>query len=64
MIPKPPFTNEEVLPTDDHRHPRVLSLVDRIATDSAEDKPEHEIALCLSGGGYRAMLFHLGQSCD
>lgn len=23
-------------------------------------KPEHGIALCLSGGGYRAMLFHLG----
>ena len=24
------------------------------------DRPEHGIALCLSGGGYRAMLFHLG----
>src|SRR2546423_7757332 len=23
-------------------------------------KPEEGIALCLSGGGYRAMLFHLG----
>ena len=26
----------------------------------AEREPEQGIALCLSGGGYRAMLFHLG----
>lgn len=25
-----------------------------------KDKPISGIALCLSGGGYRAMLFHLG----
>lgn len=25
-----------------------------------EDAPEDGIGLCLSGGGYRAMLFHLG----
>ena len=24
------------------------------------DQPEEGIALCLSGGGYRAMLFHIG----
>ncbi len=26
----------------------------------AEGEPEQGIALCLSGGGYRAMMFHLG----
>lgn len=34
--------------------------VDRILTDPAELKPETGTALCLSGGGYRAMLFHIG----
>jgi NTE family protein len=34
--------------------------VERIATDSEEMKPEAGMGLCLSGGGYRAMLFHLG----
>lgn len=34
--------------------------VQRIATDPLEAKPEVGIALCLSGGGYRAMLFHVG----
>lgn len=34
--------------------------VTSIATDSLEIKPEAGTALCLSGGGYRAMLFHLG----
>ena len=28
--------------------------------DREERKPQEGIALCLSGGGYRAMLFHLG----
>jgi NTE family protein len=28
--------------------------------EPAEDSPEPGVALCLSGGGYRAMLFHLG----
>ncbi|HEY4312718.1 MAG TPA: patatin-like phospholipase family protein [Pirellulales bacterium] len=27
---------------------------------ASTDQPTEEIALCLSGGGYRAMLFHLG----
>jgi NTE family protein len=36
------------------------SPVRQIATDGAEDRPDHGIGLCLSGGGYRAMLFHLG----
>src|SRR5262245_18899275 len=34
--------------------------VERIVTDPAEIKPEAGTALCLSGGGYRAMLFHVG----
>jgi NTE family protein len=33
-----------------------------VADDTAEkiDKPEKGMALCLSGGGYRAMVFHMG----
>jgi NTE family protein len=31
-----------------------------IPTDDRKRKPEPGMALCLSGGGYRAMLFHLG----
>ena len=31
-----------------------------IPGDPDQDSPEDGIALCLSGGGYRAMLFHLG----
>ena len=36
--------------------------VDVVATGSTDslDQPQPGIALCLSGGGYRAMLFHLG----
>lgn len=34
--------------------------VRRIPTDPAVDAPADGIALCLSGGGYRATLFHLG----
>lgn len=33
--------------------------VEYLASD-LERKPEHGAALCLSGGGYRAMLFHTG----
>ena len=36
------------------------SPVERIVTDPPEKEPEVGTALCLSGGGYRAMLFHLG----
>jgi NTE family protein len=39
--------------------PGPASPVRTIATDSGEE-PESGVALCLSGGGYRAMLFHLG----
>src|SRR5215475_11004546 len=34
--------------------------VERILTDPIEPKLETGTALCLSGGGYRAMLFHVG----
>ena len=34
--------------------------VRRIPGDPERDEPEDGIALCLSGGGFRAMLFHLG----
>lgn len=33
---------------------------ERIVTDPLEPKLEDGTALCLSGGGYRAMLFHVG----
>src|SRR5579864_7846660 len=34
--------------------------VERIGTDIETGPPRDGVALCLSGGGYRAMLFHLG----
>jgi NTE family protein len=34
--------------------------VERIGTDIESGPPKDGVALCLSGGGYRAMLFHLG----
>ncbi len=37
-----------------------IAPVERIATDPTGDKPSEGMALCLSGGGYRAMLFNLG----
>jgi NTE family protein len=36
------------------------SPVDPVDTGSKPPAPQPGIALCLSGGGYRAMLFHLG----
>jgi len=37
-----------------------LSPVRRLPTDPPGDNPEPGVALCLSGGGYRAMVFHVG----
>src|SRR6267378_4024917 len=37
-----------------------LQPVRTIETDDPLAKPKPGMALCLSGGGYRAMLFHLG----
>ena len=34
--------------------------VTRIPSDEGAAPPEDGIALCLSGGGYRAMVFHIG----
>src|SRR5256885_3718348 len=36
------------------------AAVSLIPSDTPARGPEDGIALCLSGGGYRAMLFHLG----
>jgi NTE family protein len=37
-----------------------LSPVRRLPTDPPRDDPEPGVALCLSGGGFRAMVFHVG----
>src|SRR5919112_5541361 len=37
-----------------------VSPVDSEAPDDEPRSPTAGVALCLSGGGYRAMLFHLG----
>ena len=34
--------------------------IEAIVTDDPNWKPQNGTAFCLSGGGYRAMLFHLG----
>jgi NTE family protein len=39
---------------------RAAAPVRSIPSDPLRDHPEEGIALCLSGGGYRAMLFHAG----
>lgn len=39
-----------------------IQPVRTIETDDPFPKPKPGMALCLSGGGYRAMLFHLGAS--
>ncbi len=39
---------------------RASAPVHWLSTDSPDKPPSPGIALCLSGGGYRAMLFHLG----
>ncbi len=38
----------------------VVPPYELIATDERYPMPQEGIALCLSGGGYKAMLFHLG----
>jgi NTE family protein len=38
----------------------LLDPVEPLDTRSTHKEPEKGIALCLSGGGYRAMVFHLG----
>lgn len=41
----------------------IVSPVSDIDTGSRVKQPEEGVGLCLSGGGYRAMLFHLGSLC-
>ncbi len=48
------------MPQDPANSHRALSPAEMIETDRPGQEPEPGIALCLSGGGYRAMLFHLG----
>jgi NTE family protein len=48
------------MPTQDRIQSNGVSPVNYIATDNPQARPEPGIALCLSGGGYRAMVFHLG----
>jgi len=40
--------------------PELLSPIKGAPSDSSDAEPQPGVALCLSGGGYRAMLFHLG----
>ena len=50
---------------DQAKHPRThaeraLSPVGWLRGEHPEAAPQDGMALCLSGGGYRAMLFHVG----
>lgn len=51
------------MPTEDQEppstHRELLEPVRRIPLDT-DREPSSGVALCLSGGGYRAMLFHIG----
>lgn len=46
------------MPNDPHADTGATSPVEYLATDVRP--PEEGMALCLSGGGYRAMVFHVG----
>jgi len=48
------------MPTPDHVTSDGASPVNFIAGDESAAPPSPGMALCLSGGGYRAMVFHLG----
>ena len=48
------------MPDPEDRQVAPESPVREIAPDGAEGPPAPGIALCLSGGGYRAMIFHVG----
>ena len=45
---------------DQQTQPELASPVEQIRTTTLETGPKEGIALCLSGGGFRAMLFHVG----
>ena len=48
------------MPDPEDRQVAPESPVREIAPEGAEGPPTPGIALCLSGGGYRAMIFHVG----
>jgi NTE family protein len=48
------------MPTNESTSDALLSPVADVDTGSTHKGPEPGIGLCLSGGGYRAMLFHAG----
>jgi NTE family protein len=48
------------MPDPEDRQVTPESPVREIAAEGAEGPPGPGIALCLSGGGYRAMIFHVG----
>jgi NTE family protein len=50
----------ENLPISEDQAPRATALEPLASPSSAAQEPHSGIALCLSGGGYRAMLFHAG----
>ena len=54
------MTEGVTLPPDPSRPAGAASPVRVIPTDDPGRKPEPGTALCLSGGGYRAMVFHIG----
>src|ERR1700709_1405873 len=54
-----PDADDQVTPPPTHAE-RALSPVGWLRGDHPAPVAEAGIALCLSGGGYRAMLFHLG----
>src|SRR5262245_14136839 len=53
---------EPVMPAHDNRVERnqPVHVFDTGSTSDDPRRPIDGIALCLSGGGYRAMLFHVG----
>src|ERR1700710_537531 len=54
-----PDADDQVTPPPTHAE-RALSPVGWLRGDHPAPVAEDGIALCLSGGGYRAMLFHVG----
>src|SRR2546421_3020597 len=48
------------MPAADPLHPELASPAQPIHDDGVGEKLEDGMALCLSGGGYRAMVFHIG----
>lgn len=47
-------------PSSGVKEKHVLEPVEYLGLESEQRAPEPGVALCLSGGGYRAMLFHVG----